>query len=82
MMFVVRVQGKTYTLRDMRDWFIQTRGFPSILYFGRGRSQISGEGQAGGRYVSGYAHAAENAFVSKYGIEGYRKRMDKLMGRR
>jgi len=80
---MVRVQGKTYTLADMKSWFMARRkgDFPQFLYFGHGRSAIAGEGQSGGRYVVDYVHAAENAFVAKYGIEGYRRRMNKLMGR-
>jgi hypothetical protein len=76
--FVI-VDGKKYTLKDMKDWFIQIRGFPSILYFGKGKNQIAGEGQAGGRYVTENVHKVENAFVEKLGEEEYTKKMDKLM---
>ena len=75
----VIVDGKKYTLNDMRDWFILTRGFPSILYFGKGKNQISGEGQSGGRYVTENVHEVENAFVEKLGEEEYKNKMDKLM---
>jgi hypothetical protein len=76
--FVI-VDGKKYTLKDMKDWFIQIRGFPSILYFGKGKNQITGEGQSGGRYVTENVHKVENAFVEKLGQEKYTEKMDKLM---
>jgi len=76
--FVI-VDGKKYTLGDMKNWFIQIRGFPSILYFGKGKSQIAGEGQSGGRYVTENVHKVENAFVEKLGEDEYKRKMDKLM---
>jgi hypothetical protein len=79
--FVI-VDGKRYTLEDMRDWFIQIRGFPSILVFGKGKNQIMGEGQSGGRYVTENVHKVENAFVEKLGQEKYTEKMDKLMGKK
>ena len=79
--FVI-VDGKKYTLGDMKDWFIQIRGFPSILYFGKGKNQIAGEGQSGGRYVTENVHEVENAFVEKLGEEEYKRKMDKLMGKK
>jgi hypothetical protein len=75
------VDYKTYTLKDMRDWFFQIRGFPSILFFGTGKNRIAGEGQSGGRFVTEVVHRAENAFVEKLGVDEYTKRMDKLMGK-
>jgi hypothetical protein len=75
----VTVDGKTYTLKDMRDWFIQIRGFPSILVFGTGDAQIMGEGQSGGRQVTDFVHKVENAFIDKYGASKYNEGMDKLM---
>ena len=75
----VIVDGKKYTLKDMRDWFVQTRGFPSILVLGKGKNQISGEGQTGGRIVTNVAHRVENKFVAKLGKEEYIRRMDKLI---
>ena len=78
---MVKYKGKNYTLTDMKAWFIQIRGFPSILYFGKGKNQISGEGQSGGRYVSEYVKAVENLFVNKLGKSEYVKRMDRLMRR-
>jgi hypothetical protein len=78
---MVRVGRKSFNMQDMRGWFMARRkgDFPQVLYFGHGRNQISGEGQSGGRYVVEHVHATENALVAKYGIEGYRRRMDKLM---
>ena len=78
--FVI-VDEKKYTLGDMKDWFIQTRGFPSILYFGKGKNQIAGEGHSGGRYVAENVHIVENAFVKKLGEEEYKRKMNKLMGK-
>jgi hypothetical protein len=71
--------GRTYTLEDMRDWFLQTRGFPTILTFGLGDNQISGEGQSGGRYVTDFVKEIESKFVNKLGIDKYRNLMDELM---
>jgi|SRR3990172_1879187 len=73
------VDGKRYTLDDMRDWFYQTRGFPSILFFGKGKNKIAGEGQSGGRFVTERVHQAENEFVAKLGVDEYKKKMDRLM---
>jgi len=76
----VVVEGKKYTMKDMKDWYVQIRGFPSILVFGKGKNEIMGEGQSGGRAVSQIAKEAESRFVEKYGIDGYTAKMDKLMG--
>lgn len=78
----VEVDGKRYTLDDMQRWFVQIRGFPSILYFGHGKNQVAGEGQSGGRYVSEIVHEAENKFVSKLGEEEYKRKIDALMKRK
>ena len=71
----VTVDGKEFTMKDLKDFFIQTRGFPTILRLG----DVYGEGQSGGRYVTEMAHKVENAFVEKYGEEEYKKKMGKLM---
>ena len=76
--FVI-VNGKRYTLEDLRDWFIQIRGFPSILVFGSGKNKIAGEGQSGGRIVSEVVHKVENAFIEKMGIPEYQRRLDILV---
>lgn len=78
----VVVEGKKYTMKDMKDWYVQIRGFPSVLVFGKGKNEIMGEGQSGGRAVSGIAKEAESRFVEKYGIDGYTEKMDKLMGKK
>jgi len=77
----VIVNGKRYTLEDMRDWFIQIRGFPSILVFGKGKNQIAGEGQYGGRTVSDVVHKVENTFIEKLGIPEYQRKLDLLMAK-
>ena len=73
----VMVEGKAFTMKDLQSFFVQSRGFPTMLHIG----DVYGEGQSGGRRVSDVAHAVENKFVEKYGVEGYRKKMDKLMGK-
>jgi len=78
----VSVRGKKYNLRDMQKWFVQIRGFPSILSFGSGRNRIMGEGQTGGRYVTDIAHEAESKFVKRLGTSRYQLGIDKLMKRR
>lgn len=78
----VDVGGKKYTLDDMQRWFVQIRGFPSILYFGHGKNLVAGEGQSGGRYVSEIVHEAENKFVGKLGAEEYQRKIDALMKKR
>ena len=75
----VIVEGRKFTLKDMSDWFVQTRGFPSILVLGKGKNRISGEGQSGGRAVTNVAHKVENKFVEKLGKEEYTRRIDKLI---
>ena len=76
--FVI-IDGKRYTLEDMRDWFIQIRGFPSILVFGSGKNKMAGEGQSGGREISNFVHRVENAFVEKLGADEYQRKLDILM---
>lgn len=76
---VAVVDGKSYDLGDMQRWYVQIRGFPSILYFGHGKNAISGEGQSGGRFVSNVAKRAENFFVSKMGLDAYQSAIDDLM---
>ena len=71
--------GKTYTLLDMRNWFLQIRKFRTILSFGSGKNRISGEGQAGGRYVTDFVKSVEFEFVTKLGEKDYIFSMDKLM---
>ena len=62
-----------FTMKDLASFFIQSRGFPSILKLGN----VYGEGQSGGREVSDMAHKVENQFVEKYGEEEYKRRMAK-----
>jgi len=71
------VEGKTFTLKDLGEFHIQRRGFPSILRIGK----VMGEGQSGGRYVSDVAHAVENQFVAKLGQSEYQKKMDKVIAK-
>ena len=71
----VVVDGDRYTLKDMRDWFVQIRGFPTILRMGK----HYGEGQSGGRVINELAHRVENAFVNKMGTVEYQKELRKLM---
>ena len=71
----VIVDGDTYSLKDMRDWFVQIRGFPTILRIGK---QL-GEGQRGGRLISELAHRVEDAFVEKFGADEYQRKLRKLM---
>ena len=75
----VSVNNKKYTLKDMQKWFVQITGFPSVLHFGTGRNQVSGEGQFGGRRVSDTAKQAENLFVEKMGVVNYQRGIDNLM---
>jgi hypothetical protein len=82
MKITVKVEGKTYDLDDMQSWYVQIRGFPWMLYFGKGKNQISGGGQGGGRYASSIAKEAENKFVAKMGITAYQKAIDKIMERK
>lgn len=66
------------TMNNIRDFFIQARGFPTILCLG----EVCGEGQSGGREVTEMVKQAETLFVQKYGKQGYISRMDDLMGKR
>jgi len=72
---VARVEGKAFTMKDLGEFHIQRRGFPSILRIGK----VMGEGQSGGRYVSDIAHEVENQFVKKLGTTKYQKDMDKVI---
>ena len=80
MVIKITHENKTYTLLDMKNWFLQIRGFPSILYFGTGKNRISGEGQYGGRMVTEFVKKVERKFVNKMGEDKYINSMDKLMG--
>jgi len=71
------VEGKTFTMKDLGEFHIQRRGFPSILKIGK----VMGEGQVGGRAVSEIAHKVENQFVAKLGQEKYQKEMDKVIAK-
>ena len=73
----VRVEGKEFTMKDLGEFHIQRRGFPTILKIG----QVFGEGQSGGRYVTETAHEVENKFVKKLGQEKYQKEMDKVIAK-
>ena len=65
------------TIKDLRDFFISSRGFPSILNIG----VLSGEGQSGGRFITDIARTLEAEIVKDIGLEEYKRQMDKLMGR-
>ena len=65
------------TPKDMANFFIQARGFPSFLYLG---SEIAGEGQMGGRFVTDMAKQLEQTIVDDIGIEEYSSLMDKILG--
>jgi len=69
-------EGQTHaiTIHDLAYFFIQARGFPSILKLGN----VYGEGQSGGREVTEMAQRTENAFVEKYG-EDYQEKMKKAV---
>lgn len=76
----VTVSGKTYTMLDMRNWYVQIRTFRSILSFGSGANNVQGEGQSGGRAVADIAQAAEIAFVEKLGgTQEYSDMLDTIM---
>ena len=64
-----------YDLSDMAKWYIQIRGFRTILIFGKGENQVIGEGQGGGSWVSSIAREAENKFIEELGIDEYQKIM-------
>jgi hypothetical protein len=70
-------EGKkhSFSIYDLANFFIQARGFPTILKLGN----VYGEGQFGGREVTELAHEVENKFVEKYGMENYRERMGKAI---
>jgi len=70
---------KKFSLQDMQKWFVQIRGFPSILSFGHGKNHVWGEGQVGGRNVTNIAKEAERKFVERMGADKYQKAIDKLM---
>ena len=65
------------TINDMASFFVQTRGFPSILYLG----PLMGEGQSGGRFITECAKQLEGLIVEDLGIDEYRKQMDKILGK-
>lgn len=62
---------KEYDAEDIANWYIETRGFPEILVFGRGKNKISGEGQSGGRLVSEVAKEVENKIIDRIGEKHY-----------
>jgi len=66
-----------FTLEDLSNFFKQIRGFPTILTLGK----YSGEGQSGGRWITGIAKQVEEEFIEKYGKAKYISEMDKLMER-
>jgi hypothetical protein len=72
-----RSRGKTYSMKDLGEFHIQRRGFPSVLRIGKEMR----EGQSGGRYISEIAHEVENKFVDKLGEEKYQKEMDKIIAK-
>lgn len=71
------VGGKEFTMKDLGEFHIQRRGFPTILKIGK----VMGEGQSGGRAVTEIAHKVENQFVAKLGQEKYQKEMDKVIAK-
>jgi hypothetical protein len=69
------VGGKAFTMKELGEFHIQRRGFPSILRIGK----VMGEGQVGGFKVTEIAHEVENQFVKKLGQKEYQKKMDKVI---
>ena len=65
------------TINDMADFFVQRRGFPSILTLG----PLMGEGQSGGRFISNCAKQLEGLIVDDLGIDEYRNQMDIILGK-
>lgn len=65
------------TINDMASFFVQRRGFPSILYLG----SLMGEGQSGGRLITDCAKELEGLIIEDLGIDEYRKQMDELLGK-
>jgi hypothetical protein len=71
------VGGREFTMKDLGEFHIQRRGFPSILKIGK----VMGEGQSGGRAISKIAHKVEDQFVAKLGVEKYQEEMDKIIAK-
>lgn len=69
--------GRKFTMKDLGEFHIQRRGFPSILRIGK----VRGEGQSGGRFVTKVAHEVENKFVAELGQETYQKDMEKIIAK-
>jgi len=63
------------SIKDLRDFFISSRGFPSILRIGN----LMGEGQSGGRFILSIAKKLELAIIDDIREEEYIKQMNKLM---
>lgn len=72
----VKVEGDVYSAEDMADFYVQTRGFPSILKIGK----HMGEGQSGGRAISQIAHQVENKLVAQAKSQtDFQSSMDKVV---
>jgi len=65
------------TINHMADFFVQARGFPSVLTLG----PLMGEGQSGGRFISDCAKQLEGLIVEDLGIDEYRNQMDQILGK-
>jgi hypothetical protein len=65
------------TINHMADFFVQSRGFPSILCLG----SLMGEGQSGGRFITNCAKQLEGLIVEDLGMDEYRNQMDELLGK-
>jgi len=65
------------SIYDMASFFVQKRGFPTILTLG----PLMGEGQSGGRFITECAKQLEGLIVEDLGIDEYRKQMDKILGK-
>jgi len=64
------------SIKDLRDYFLQIRGFPTIVTLG----ELSGEGQSGGRFIHEIAKQLESEIIQDIGEDEYIKTMRKLMG--
>jgi len=63
------------TMKDLADFFLQIRGFPSILFLG----SIAGEGQSGGRFITECAKDLERAIIDDLGMDEYTRQMDEMI---
>jgi len=69
-----------FTMNDLADFYFRRRhsNFPSFISI----SNLSGEGQAGGRMVADVVREVEAEIIGAIGVQSYQQQMDGLMSQR